>query len=277
MNDANIVSYSIHMLQIQEHTFTEQNTELTCSRVRISSTNCPAYWQENSLLIKVLMLTCEIIRQSLYVRTDLPWASLVPLEVLGLLNCHGNPMQLVLVSFCCHLPPHRTLNLLAPPAFGPRPPTVQPFETGKQFADNKTIIVCMCVWMDPPEPLYKEKASTYCCTYSLTKRVLLHAHFRKAHGKTDHTQYIPYLFEWTPRLLLISSPERRGCLFEGGYYSRASLLINSMYPGSRSVGMLRGIVKNLQLKRCVERSLLLCSSHLSANQHNIHQYLLSWL
>ena len=157
MNGANIVSYPIHMLQIQEHTFTEQNTELTCSRVRISSTNRPAYWQENSLLIKVLMLTCEIIRQSLYVRTDQPWASLVPLEVLGLLNCRGNPMRLVLVSFCCHLPPHRTLNLLAPPAFGPRPPIVQPFETGKQFADNKTIIVCMCVWMDPPEHYTKKR------------------------------------------------------------------------------------------------------------------------
>ena len=157
MNGANIVSYPIHMLQIQEHTFTEQNTELTCSRVRISSTNRPAYWQENSLLIKVLMLTCEIIRQSLYVRTDQPWASLVPLEVLGLLNCRGNPMRLVLVSFCCHLPPHRTLNLLAPPAFGPRPPIVQPFETGKQFADNKTIIVCMCVCMDPPEHYTKKR------------------------------------------------------------------------------------------------------------------------
>ena len=136
----------------------------------------------------------------------------------------------------------------------------------------------MYVCMDgSTRTLYKEKASTYCCIYSLTKRVLLQAHLRKAHGKTDHAQYIPYLFEWTPRLLLISSPERHSCLFEGGYYLRASLLINSMYPGSRSDGMLRGIVKNLQLKRCVKCSLLLCSSHLSANQHNIHQYLLSRL
>ena len=69
--------------------------------------------------------------------------------------------------------------------------------------------------------------------------------------------------EWTPRLL-ISSLERRDV------YSRATfimyILVNCRNsgrgPGSRSVGMLRGIVKNLQLKRCVERSLLLCSSHL---------------
>ena len=179
------------MLQIQEHTYTEQNTELTRSRVRISSTNRPAYWQENSLLIKLLMLTCEIIRQSLYVRTDQPWASLVPLEVLGLLNCHGNPMRLVLVSFCCHLPPHRTLNLLAPPAFGPRPPTVQPFEKGKQFADNKTIIVCMCVWMDPPEhytkkrrllivvPIAWPRESYYMLTSErLTVRLITHSTYR---------------------------------------------------------------------------------------------------
>ena len=33
--------------------------------------------------------------------------------------------------------------------------------------------------------------------------------------------------------------------------------------GSCSVEMLRGIVKNLHLKRYVKRSLLLCSSHLS--------------
>ena len=31
---------------------------------------------------------------------------------------------------------NRTLNLLDPPAFGPRPPIVQPFEMGKQFADQ---------------------------------------------------------------------------------------------------------------------------------------------
>ena len=116
-----------------------------------------------------------------------------------------------------------------------------------------------------------------------------------------YTIYIPYLFEWTSWLLLISSLERRSvysraafimytvkCQNSGcGQRKRArggqskqwrakwkcldsivrgisnSLLINSMYPGSRSVGMLRGIVKNLQLKRSVERSLLLCSSHLS--------------
>ena len=39
--------------------------------------------------------------------------------------------------------------------------------------------------------------------------------------------------------------------------------VEEMYPGSRSVGMLRGIVKNLQLKCSVKCSLLLCSSHLS--------------
>ena len=55
-------------------------------------------------------------------------------------------------------------------------------------------------------------------------------------------------------------------LFEGSYYSRAVLIMyirvncqNCMV----AVGMLRGIVKNLQLKRYVERSLLLCSSLLS--------------
>ena len=43
MNDANIVSYPIHMLQIQEHT-NEQNTELTRSScLRTSSTNRPAF------------------------------------------------------------------------------------------------------------------------------------------------------------------------------------------------------------------------------------------
>ena len=80
-------------------------------------------------------------------------------------------------------------------------------------------------------------------------------------------------------------------LFEGGYYSRVAfimyILVNcqnsrrgqskcmhavddrsdeamaSQAEESRSVGMLRGIVKNLQLKRCVKHLLLLCSSHLS--------------
>ena len=60
-------------------------------------------------------------------------------------------------------------------------------------------------------------------------------------------------------------------LFEGGYYSRAAFIMyipvncqnSGRSLGSRSVGMLRGIVKNLQLKHCVKHSLLLCSSHLS--------------
>ena len=36
-----------------------------------------------------------------------------------------------------------------------------------------------------------------------------------------------------------------------------------MYPSSHSVEVLRSIVKNLLLKRCIERLLLLCSSNLS--------------
>ena len=60
-------------------------------------------------------------------------------------------------------------------------------------------------------------------------------------------------------------------LFEGSYYLRPAFVMyipvncqnSGRGPGSCSVGMLRGIVKNLQLKRYIKRSLLLCSSHLS--------------
>ena len=61
--------YPIHMLQIQEHTFTEQNTELTRSScLRTSSTSLPAFWNRKTVCWSVLTLTCAmIIRQSLYV------------------------------------------------------------------------------------------------------------------------------------------------------------------------------------------------------------------
>ena len=70
--------------------------------------------------------------------------------------------------------------------------------------------------------------------------------------------------EWTPRLL-ISSPERRGVFSRAAFimYIPVNCQNSGRGPGSRSVGMLRGIVKNLQLKCCVERLLLLYSSHLS--------------